>query len=691
MQFLRCDTTEQSLVLALHTDRMAQVIYWGACLPANMYLNQIVTAIASDIPKCPTPISVLPVDGESFTGMAGLSIRNDNGEILYPKFAFSKVHQQGNTNHIIYTDSTLGLSYTMDITTYTDTNVMAVSAHLHSTNKVAVDWFSAPVLPAPANADEIIDFSGRWCAEMQPQSVPWTTGMRTRESRLGRSSHEHYPAVILPTHGATEHTGGVYGLHYGWSGGHRMIAEHLQNGYRQVQFGHATGSYSRVDTDFKTAPLYITYTDKGTNGMSQAFHKLVRHHFMGDTFINTPRPVNYNCWEAVYFDHNVPQLQQIASKAHAIGAERFVLDDGWFGTRNNDFSSLGDWDVNTDKFPDGLTPLINHVNNLGMQFGIWLEPEMVSPDSNLNRTHPEWVLGTQDQVTVRQQWVLNMGLPEVQQYLYEKIAHLLTHNNITYIKWDHNRIVPQVHTAQTEGTYALLRRLNQDFPHVEIESCCSGGGRMDYGILSYTKRVWLSDCNDAYERLIMQYNASLWLPRDIVGSHVGPRVSHTTARHIPMHFRAWVSASRHMGFEMDPNELTVDEAEILTSVVQWYKDNRTWLCNGTTYRLPVQQHAIYPEMTVSTDGTQFVAFVGQFKMLESIAPQPLKFVGLDANATYEIQLINKHHLPWAAARGNSTALHQESVTLSGAVLMQVGMALPVADPGTMMVIQGVRV
>ncbi len=695
MKTLRFDTAEHTLAIALPKDRMARVIYWGSCLPKHTDLQTVIAAITPDTPSNSTDdivyTSVLPVDGESYAGMPGLSIRNTAGQVLYPNFAYDSVRQTDANTHIIYTDDVHGLTYTLCISVHKHSNICTLQARLHSTTPVVVDWFSAPVLPAPIHADIMMDFSGRWCAEMQPNTVPWITGVRYRESRMGRSDHAHYPALIVPTCGYTEHSGGVYGLHYGWSGGHRMIAEQLQNGTRQIQFGHAGGSYCTADTQFETAPLYITYTDRGINGMAQSFRTWVRNHLMGDRFLQTPRPVNYNCWESVYFDHNVAHLQRIADKVHALGAERFVLDDGWFGIRNDSSSGLGDWVVNPDKFPDGLTPLVEHVNALGMQFGIWFEPEMINPTSVLNATHPEWVLGSQRQITSRRQWVLNMALPEVQQYLYDKIAHILTAYNVSYIKWDHNRAVPQVRAEHTQGTYALLQRLTQDFPLVDIETCCSGGGRMDYGILQYAKRVWLSDCNDAYERLIMQYNSSIWLPNDIVGAHVGPRTSHSTARTVDMHFRAWVAASRHMGFEMDPNEVTESEAVLLKKVVQWYKDNRDWMFNGISYRLPIQQDTIFPEMTISQNGEKFVVFIGQYKMAKTSLPHRLQLIGLDADASYDIHIANKHDLPWSVARNNTTALHQGTVTLSGATLMQVGIALPVADPGTMMVIEGKKV
>ena len=221
-----------------------------------------------------------------------------------------------------------------------------------------------------------------------------------------------------------------------------------------------------------------------------------------------------------------------------MGAERFVLDDGWFGRRDDDTTSLGDWTVDRAQMARGLHPLIAHVHALGMTFGLWFEPEMVNPDSDLLRAHPDWLLGPADQVTGRNQMVLNLALPEVQDNLFRQVSAILTEYPIDYVKWDHNRLLPVVDAAQTRGTYALLDRLRAAHPTVEIESCASGGGRIDAGILARTQRVWLSDSNDALERLRIQHDAALFLPAAVTGSHVGPRHCHTSGRVLPMAFRA---------------------------------------------------------------------------------------------------------------------------------------------------------
>ena len=296
----------------------------------------------------------------------------------------------------------------------------------------------------------------------------------------GRTGHEHFPGLIVPLTGATNTQGEAYAFHYGWSGGHRMVAEELPDGRRQIQWGHAARMETEAATEFSTAPLYMTYSDKGLNGCAVSFQRHVRDRVVKWPKPDRPRPVHYNCWEAVYFDHKLDVLLDIADRAAKLGAERFVLDDGWFGNRDDDTRALSDWEVDPRKYPDGLTPLIDHVHSLGMSFGIWFEPEMINPDSDIHRAHPDWALGSEDQTLGRQQKALNMALPAVRDFLFDRMSAVLRDHDIDYIKWDHNRVLPMPDAAQTRGSYALIDRLRDAFPDVEIESCASGGGRIDF-------------------------------------------------------------------------------------------------------------------------------------------------------------------------------------------------------------------
>ena len=398
--------------------------------------------------------------------------------------------------------------------------------------------------------------------------------------------------------------------------------------------------------------------------------------------------MHYNCWEAIYFNHNLHDLKDIATLAVSLGAERFVLDDGWFGSRNDDTSSLGDWDVDKTKFPNGLGPLIKHINEIGMEFGIWFEPEMISPNSNLYRSHPNWILGDEKQLLGRNQYVLDLNKIEVHNYLFEKISKILNENNISYIKWDHNRVLPYPDQNQVKGFYKLLDKLRSFFPHVEIESCSSGGGRIDYGVLKRTHRVWLSDSNDALVRFRMQNNASIWLPSEVVGSHVGPRKCHTSGRVLNMSLRAWVAASRHMGFEMDPRELNEDETALLKEITQWYKENRCWMHKGFSSQLDLSDESQLGEIQISNDNAKFVSFVVQFEQSKYSSPKPVTLTGLEANSIYKINLKTPENAA-LVSRGKIT-LRDKELILSGQFLMSQGINLPCAFPGTIWVIEGIK-
>ena len=692
MQTWRLDDARQSLVLSATDGRLPQVIYWGASLPddedlATLHDVSEIDLTGGMLDENPD-LSVCPEAIRSFPGQPGMDVRRIDGTMLLPRFSFANaIHKQSRLLlHYWDQDNELGLQFAF--THDAETQVITCQTQLTSETPVRLHWLAAPVVPAPQHSDEMIDFSGRWCGEFQTNNVPWSAGIRLRENRTGRTGHEHFPGLMVPCAGATNTMGEAYAFHYGWSGGHRMVAEELPDGRRQIQWGHATGIENQAGTHFTTAPLYLTYSNAGLNGCAIGFQRHVRDRIVTWPKPNRPRPVHYNCWEAVYFDHKQDELCDIADRAAALGAERFVLDDGWFGQRDDDTSALSDWVVDPRKYPDGLGPLIAHVHSTGMTFGLWFEPEMINSDSDIYRAHPDWVLGDIDQVLGRQQMVLNMALPDVQNYLYDRMALMLDDHDIDYIKWDHNRVLPTPDAAQTRGTYALLDRLRADFPMVEIESCSSGGGRIDFGILERTQRVWLSDSNDALERLQIQHNAALFLPLSITGSHVGPRHCHTSGRTFDISFRAWVAAQRHMGFEMDPRELTEAEMQTLTRVTTWWKNNRHWMERADILRLDSTDSAIIAEQQLAADGSQFVVFAGKAGTSTQIAPRPLRLTQLQGDAMYNIRLVNRddtHHL----SRG-TPMIKDQDINVSGTYLMHHGLVLPWAFPDTMWVAQGER-
>ena len=690
MQSWRLDTSQQTLVLAARRRHLPSVVYWGASLPEDENLDLLFEAHIIDLTggmldENPD-LSICPEATRSFPGQPGLILRSENSEPLLPKFCFSHEKAIHNGLKLFYENEEGGLTYSAEFNSFEDSNIITAHATLVSNLPVHLHWFAAPVIPAPQSANEMIDFSGRWCGEFQEVRSPWHAGMRYRENRTGRTGHEHFPGLIMPVKGTTNTRGEAYAFHYGWSGGHRMIAEELVDGRRQVQFGHAARMEHNASRRFDTAPLYLTFSVEGTNGCARAFQRHLRKHILKFPNQNRPRPVHYNCWEAIYFDHNLSELKEIASLVAKLGAEHFVLDDGWFGSRDDDTRALSEWEVNPRKYPEGLQPLINHVHHEGMSFGIWFEPEMINPQSSIYEANPHWALGSKDQILGRDQKAMNMALPEVREFLFERMSKILRDHPIDSIKWDHNRVLPMPDAAQTRGSYELIDRLRAAFPHLEIESCASGGGRIDFGILQRTHRVWLSDSNDALERARIQHGAALFLPASITGSHVGPRVCHTSGRTHHISFRSWIAAQRHMGFEMDPRELTDAERETLTRVTLWWKTERGWLMNADILRLDTDDPVVLAELHMAEDETQFVMFANKIDTSAQIAPRPIRFSALASEKTYEVDLVNREDLH-PLSRG-MPLIKQETMTVSGQYLMNHGIVLPWSLPNQCWVVKG---
>ena len=679
----RFDSTGQSLVLASNGG-VPMVCYWGAPLPADTDLGAIAAAMTPDVTGGMmdeiAPITLCPLARDSFAGQPGLVAYRDGAE-LHPKLQFTASDATG----IQVSDPELGLSLRFEFTVVDQ--VISARTVLETEAPITLHWLAAPVMPGPQLAEEMIDFSGRWIGEFQQVKTPWRRGSHLREARGGRSGHEHPPFALFPETGCRNTAGTSFAMHYGWSGGHRLIAEELPDGRRQIQWGHAAATCG-TGTRFETAPLLLARSAHGFNGTAVAFQRYIRDHLVDWPHPDRSRPVHYNCWEAIYFDHDLETLKDIAAIAADLGAERFVLDDGWFGRRDDDTSSLGDWQIDPRKWPDGFAPLIDHVHGLGMRFGLWFEPEMVNLNSDLARAHPDWILGPADQVEGRQQRVLDMSNPAVRSYLFTQMNAVLANHDIDYVKWDHNRLLPIPDAAQCTGTYQLLADLRAAHPGVEFESCASGGGRIDAGVLQHTQRVWLSDSNDALERQRIQHDAALFLPAAITGSHVGPRHCHTSGRVLPMPLRAWTAAQRHMGFEMDPRELSAEEAAVLKEVTTWWKANRDWMRQADILRLDHADPAVIAEQQMCPSGDQFVVFAAQVAASDQILPRPLRLTQLAPGAQYEINLRTRDGLP-GLSRG-TPALKQGPVVLSGQYLMSHGLTLPWDFPDTIRVIEGRR-
>lgn len=542
-------------------------------------------------------------------------------------------------------------------------------SYFHLQNCTALNF------PVADHLTHITSFEGRWAYEHLPFRRERFQGQFVRENRQGRTSHASLPAMLFEEEHCTENQGEVLAIHLGWSGNHRLLAESLSNGTHYAQAGELLlpGEICLGKGESYQSPeLFLTYSAQGHNGIRKHTHDFVRRHLLR---LNKPRPVHYNSWEAVYFTHDIDTLKSLADEAAAVGVERFVLDDGWFKGRHDDKAGLGDWYVDKEVYPNGLTPLIDYVQAKGMEFGLWVEPEMVNPDSDLYRAHPDWVLSAPGapNVPMRNQLTLDLSRPEVSHYLFERLDDLLNTYDIAYLKWDMNRETvhpgdadgrPSMH-KQVRALYALIEKLKAAHPGVEIESCASGGARADYGILAHTDRIWTSDSNDALDRLAIQKGFSLFFPAEIMGSHVGPFDCHITHRKIDMDMRAATAFFGHMGTEVDLRQETAQDKARLSEAIALHKKHRTLIHTGNHIRLDSPAHLDCFSIVAEDQGEALIS-IAQKETQKTRLNGRLRLSGLDAQSRYELKSI------WPEE--NSVA------DVSGDWLMNFGFELPPMMP-----------
>ena len=534
----------------------------------------------------------------------------------------------------------------------------------------------AVTLPLPPDADELLVFEGRWCAEMTPVRRKWTSGTVLAENRRGRTSHDHVPVAFAGRRGFGEASGPVHGFHLAWSGNSEVVLEQRSDGRRVAHLGELLlpGEVVVAPGETHDAPVVHGVWGDGLVAASAGFHAEVRRHLP-----SRPRPVTLNTWEAVYFDHDATVLRALADQAASVGVERFVLDDGWFGGRRDDTAGLGDWWVSPDAHPDGLGPLIDHVRSLGMEFGIWVEPEMVNPDSELFRAHPDWVLGRPD-VLGRNQLVLDLSIGACWTHLHDALDRLLADHDIAYVKWDMNRDLAGAGAhAQVVALYRLLDALRAAHPDVEIESCASGGGRADLAILQRTCRVWASDCNDALERQVIQRGFSHLLPPEVVGAHIGPTRAHTTGRSQRLAFRAATALFGHLGIEWNLLDASERHLDALRWWIERHKELRPLLHGGDAVRLDRVDDSSLAHGVVAVDRSEALFALVQLTQSRRTTPAPVRLAGLDPDRTYRVEHLAApgQVLGW----GRQPAwLTDGSVEASGSWLMAVGLQPPLQHP-----------
>ena len=676
------------------------IVHWGrdlgeldeSGLAALAFVGE--PAVLNNSVDVPRRCSVWPTEAEGWAGTPALSGHRD-GVATTPRPRLVEHSLAENRLVLVLDDAITGLritlTYAMD-----SSGVLSAQATLVASEGLYEVAGVSTLLPLPSRAVEVLDFTGKWCRERSPQRTRLGHGAHVRESRRGKPGQDspYLMTVGVPGFGFAE--GEVWGLHVAWSGDQRYVVEQLPEtppvlgGGELLRPGEVRlGPGERYETPIS----YFAWSDEGLDGLAARWHALQRRK------VRPPRPLVLNTWEAVYFDHDLDRLQALADAAAKVGVERVVLDDGWFRGRRDDTAGLGDWQVDTTVWPQGLTPFVDHVKGLGMQFGLWFEPEMVNLDSDLAREHPEWILGAPGELgpPSRNQYVVDLANPDAWAYLLTSIDDLVSQYGIDYIKWDHNRDLheavthdgrPSVHN-QTLALYRLIDELKRRHPGLEIESCASGGGRVDLGILARTDRVWASDCNDPVERQSIQRWTAQLLPPELIGSHVGPERSHTTSRRTDDSFRLATALFGHAGIEQDLTACSPAEIDKLTAWAAMYKELRPLLHSGRVVRadLPDDGGLLFHGVISNEQGLFCLARISTSPAGQSWR---VRLPGLSRGRDYRLRIRGDLGLPsmrQVRAPEWVPAALADWVRVPGAVLVDAGVAMPTLDPGQALLLE----
>lgn len=602
-------------------------------------------------------VEILQADGSRIT-----EFRYESHKILAGKppldglpATYTESDGEAATLELTLSDARTGIQLTLFYTVFARYAAIARSACLRNGGREAVRILTAMSLSLdlPDSDYGWLQLSGAWGRERYCKTRRLETGITEIGSLRGHSSHEHNPFAALLRPHTTESAGEVLGLSLVYSGNFRIQAETDNQNVTRLSAGiHPSGFDWKLEPGgvFRTPEAILVYSGDGLNGMSREFHRLYRERLVRGYWRDRPRPVLLNCWEAAYFDFTEDRLLRIAEKARECGVELFVLDDGWFGNRTSDRAGLGDWQPNPQRLPHGLAGLAEKIAAMGMRFGLWIEPEMVNPDSGFYRRHPDWVLGAPGRTLCesRHQLVLDFSRPEVVDAVHSMIRGILRAAEISYIKWDMNRSITGAWSAalppdrQGEvfhryilGVYGLYERLIREFPEILFESCSSGGARFDPGMLYYAPQTWTSDDTDCIERLKIQYGTSVCYPLSATGSHVSAVPNHQTHRTAPLSTRANVAFFGTFGYELDPCALSGAEIRQIQAQTAFMKRYRAVFQFGDFYRLK-SPFSGSEAAWMCVSGDRKTAIVGWYRILCTVNPpfSRLRLQGLDPGALY---------------------------------------------------------
>ena len=678
------------------------VLHWGATL-GKLNPVDLRKALQEGIPHADLDVYQNPgVWREGARGYLGRPavLGHRNGVDWSQQFDIVDVQSSANTLLVTSKDARAGLEVSAKFE-LSATGILRISQSITNlgTENFALGELTT-WLPLPDYISETVDFTGRWVKERQPQRREIQVGTWSREIREGRSGHDYTIVQLAMTKDADYQRGEVYSLGLQWSGNTRHVVERLSTGRTNIGAGELLlpGEVILAAGETYEAPtVAATYSSEGIDGITDRYYRWLRSRPNHPSNVR-PRPLTLNVWEAVYMNHNLEKLTQLADVAKEIGVERFVLDDGWFGARRDDHAGLGDWVVAKEVWPNGLQPLIDVVKSRGMEFGLWFEGEMVNPDSDLYRAHPEWILHVEGRIPPegRFQQVLDLTHQGAYDHILGQVDAILSEYDIAYIKWDHNRtLVEAAHLGkaavreQTKAIYRLFDELRLRHPGLEIESCSSGGGRIDLGMVEHADRFWTSDCNDALERQYIQRYTQFAIPPEMLGSHIGPTHSHTTHRVHALSLRAVSALFGHAGLEWDITECTPDEREYLKTWAAYYKANRSLLHTGKMVRVEQPDDVAFVHGVVAQDKSRALYAYVTLRAMKGQTPNVLRFEGLDSKATYRVKMVTPAGAPQYIHRGLPAWL--DGIELTGEALARTGVRPPILAPENAFLIELERI
>jgi alpha-galactosidase len=682
------DTGHSSYVFGVNERGQLQHAYWGGKLWRDADLAAVHSSAewaSFDGSASTTPGEYSGWGSNMYTEPCLKVTLDDGNRDLVLRYVSHEIH--GDSLEVVTKDIQYDLIVNLHYRVYPGAGIIEKHAIIENKTSQPITIESAQAgvwyLP-PGDGYRLSYLNGRWAGETQLVQEEIHPGVKVLESRRGTTSHQTNPwfAIDAPEGGgmrADQEHGRVWFGALGWSGSWKFTVE--QTPHQQVR---VTGGYNTFDFAYRldpgekldTPPFYGGFTGAGFGEASRMLHRFTREFILPAGLATKPRPVLYNSWEATEFNVDEPGQKALAEKAAKIGVERFVMDDGWFGARNNDHAGLGDWYVNPKKFPNGLQPLIQYVNSLGMDFGIWVEPEMVNPDSDLYRKHPDWAMNFpgRPRTEARNQLILNMARDDVKEYTLAWLDTLVTENNIAFLKWDMNRNFSEpgwleagpahekkIWVKYTSNVYEIMDRLRARHPKLEIESCSGGGGRVDLGIMKRTDEVWTSDNTEAFDRLRIQEGFSYAYPAQVMMAWVTD-VPNMNGRSTPLQYRFLVAMMGSLGVGNNLNKWTSDDFALATKMIAYYKTIRPTVQQGRLYRLLSPREG---EMTanqyVSQDGKQSVLFAFLHSQQYGRPAATIRLRGLDDRGVYRIKALD------------SRKLREKLETASGAYLQNHGL------------------